>query len=1322
MDISPVAMVGIGASAGGLEALELFFRAVPPDTGMAFVVLQHLSPDFESRMDELLGRQTSLPIMQARDGQRARPDTIYLAPAHSEMILSGGRFVLSEREANKGFSLPIDNFLRSMAHDLGDQAIGVILSGTGRDGSRGAREIREAGGLVLSQAPETAAFDGMPRSVLEAGVVHAVGAPHELPKLLLEHHAKRGELSPTSLAEPPQTSMDRVIDLLRSAHEIDFAHYKPNTVTRRVGRRLAMSEAKNLDDYAVQLQQDPEELHALYRDLMIGVTKFFRDPQAFAILERELASSLDARIADRQFRVWVPGCATGEEAYSLAILLHEAAQAVEQPPEIKIFATDAHGRSLDIASTGRYPEESLTEVTPKRRERYFVLDPQGGYRVVGELRQMVVFARHNVISNAPFTRIDLVSCRNLLIYFEPPAQKKVLALFHFALRTGGILFLGPSEAPGPLSDEFQTASSHWKIFRKRRDIRLPIETRLPLAPVRNLGLPGLANVGTRDQRLLPAYDQLLDIFMPAGVLVDDRFELMHTFGEIDELVRLPRGRASSRLFDLLDPNIRTAVAGALHRAVSSKQSVRFNGLVVVRDGEVSRHCLTVQPLVNKRLQTTDYFLGFERLVDPTAADSATGEVGHDSLSRDYVGSLETELRFAQENLQSTVEELETSNEELQAANEELVASNEELQSTNEELHSVNEELYTVNAEHQKQIDELRELTDDLDNLLQSIDVGVIFLDRDLRIRKFTRSIVRSFRLMPQDVGRRLHDFAHDIHHPDLLTDLHAVLSHGDAIEREVVNGVGDMLLMRLLPYRTGDAITGVVLSLIDINTLKRSEANVKHLSAIVESSGDAIVTRGLDGTISSWNRAAEQLFGYSEAEVIGQDDALFVPEGQRAQLRALFEQAVQGEPGSIETVRRRKDGELLDVSVSVSPMRDSDGRVFALSAIVRDISRRKRAEHIVQRSIEQRDHFLAMLSHELRNPLMGIMAAAEVLHQPSSGDSLKRQASTVVLRQSQQMARLLDDLLDVTRLQRGSIEMRKERFDLRGAVLGALDAVEPRARATEVQLDTNIAPDEIVAHVDPARIQQLLVNLLANAIKYTPAGKSVVLTVTRCNEDAIIRVSDQGVGIRSEILDDIFEPFQRGDEPLHRDDAGMGLGLTLVKSIARAHGGDVSVHSPGPGLGSVFTVTIPVLADSQVEGVATTPRVDSDIRKHRRILLVEDSDDNRELLAMALAARGFEVLTADCGRRALDILRKHTVGVAIVDIGLPDMTGLDVARQVREMHTVGENRPLRLIALTGHGRSSDRDAVREAGFDDHLVKPVTLAHLEAAVAGLGASR
>ncbi len=1302
---SPSVIVGIGASAGGLEALETLFDSMPSETGMAFVVVQHLSPDFKSLMDELLSRHTKISIHRVTDGMKVEPNAIYLIPPKKEMIISGGRLLLTDKDPSRSFTLPIDVFFRSLAQDAGTRAMGVILSGTGSDGSRGIRAIHDAGGTVIVQDPDTAKFDGMPRSAVDTGVVNYVVAPESIPRVILASTTLQGSrLEPSLNGNVSEEGMNAIFRILRDEYGIDFSHYKPNTVTRRIERRLQLNQSLDLQDYVRRLREDPEEANFLYKDLLIGVTEFFRDSEAFERLGSQVIPQLLGRAQQGDgLRVWVAGCATGEEAYSIAMLLDEATQQVGRAWDFKIFATDVHRASLEFASVGMYEESSLAKVTPARLDRYFIRRGMH-YHVTQDLRKRIVFAPHNVIRDAPFTKLDLISCRNMLIYLQPAAQKKVLSLFHFGLKAGGIMFLGPSESPGEISDEFDQLDGHWKIFRKRRDVRLSSDLRLPLSPGYAIARPvHAAQPGFPDVDLLRTYDVLLEEYVPPSILLDSQRHVVHTFAGAGRFLVPKDGRMSTDILEMVDRELKLVLAGALQRAAKEQTPVTYTGTRVETTAGVEEVRIRVKPLTSRQ-SSEPYLLVSLESVTPTKTPSEQQEaIDVERASRDQMQSLEVELRYTKENLQATIEELETSNEELQATNEELVASNEELQSTNEELHSVNEELYTVNAEHQRKIAQLTQLTDDMDNLLQSTDVGTIFLDRSLCIRKFTPRVTSIFNILPQDIGRRIDSFASGIDYDGLIQDVQRVLENESVPERHVQDRQGHWFILRILPYRSGHRLDGVVITFVTIDALKQTEQDLRRMSKVFMDAADPIIIEDLHGVIIDVNSEAVRSYGWSRAELLGKSIDMLQPSGEHslsAELRARCRnfEAVR----NAETLRRCKSGELCAVLLTLSLLTDEEGLPVAIASIGKDISAQKRAEKLAQEAVQRRDQFLAMLSHELRNPLGAVLNATYVLDKNCTVRQACQNPCQVIQRQTHQMSRLLDDLLDVSRVTQGKIEIRPEPIDIRTAITPVLEVIEREVRQRGQILQVDVAPHPMIVSGDLTRLQQIQVNLLTNALKYTPPGGKIWLSAYPEDDEVVLRVRDTGEGIPPEMLDSIFDIFVQAGSTLDRSDGGMGVGLTLVKELVELHHGSVTAHSEGVGKGTEFVVRLPACHNSTPAPPATTT-IDSESLRQGRILIVEDNADSRDMLRSLLEIYGYQVADAEDGQRGLDLLQHSHFDLALVDIGLPGIDGYEVARTIRRDPRHAQ---IRLVALTGYGAASDRAAVREAGFDDHLVKPL----------------
>lgn len=839
----PQFYIGIGASAGGLEALEQLFQMVPRKTGAAYIVVQHLSPDFKSMMNELLARHTEIPISVAEEGMEVVADHIYLIPARKEMTIVGRALHLRDKDVSAGLSLPVDIFLTSLAASHGKRAVGIILSGTGSDGKQGAGAIQEAGGRVLVQAPGTAKFDGMPLAVIESERADLVLPPESMPQVLSRYmRDPDGFRASDFQVEPRETILgeeNQLLDLLKKQFGTDFSHYKSATVERRIERRIGMCGFDSLEDYLAMIQEDPGELNRLYRDLLIGVTKFFRDREAFDYLAEAVLPELVERMSPtNEIRMWCAACASGEEAYSIAILFHEEARRQGKEVFLKIFATDLHQSSLEVASRGLYEAEALSDVPDNLIHDYFS-ESREGFQINPALRKNLVFTRHNVVTDPPFTKIDLITCRNLLIYFQPEIQHRVIATFHFSLTVQGTLFLGPSETLGDLGHAFNSIDHHWKIFRKKASVQLTPFERIPLRAnslTSRRDRPELPPIVTRkpEQRLLQAYDAIIDRHVPAGFLIDEQRQLVHCFSEAREYLRPRSGRYSSDILEMLGDDLRVAVATALQRSQREGTSIHFKGVSIQSDQDQSHLVnIWIEPLQDREWSYTLILL--ERQEQAPDQPPEEQSFSLDEVSQQRVRSLETELRYTKENLQATIEELETSNEEMQSTNEELVAANEELQSTIEELHSVNEELYTVNSEYQNKIEELTQLTHDMDNLLASTEIGTIFLDRDLKIRKFTPAIEAAFNLLPGDLGRSIEHFASTFDATDLLESIQQVLETGDGVEQEILTRTSRTFLLRIRPYRIdASTISGVVMTFVDIATLKSAQSELAERQTELE--------------------------------------------------------------------------------------------------------------------------------------------------------------------------------------------------------------------------------------------------------------------------------------------------------------------------------------------------------------------------------------------------------------------------------------------------------------------------------------------------------
>lgn len=843
-DSSPY-VVALGASAGGLEALESFIGHVAAGSGMAYVVVQHLDPTHAGLLPELLQRATAMPVIAARDRLAVEADHVYVIPPNRDLAIFHGRLQLLEPTAPRGLRLPIDFFFRALAADCRERAIGVILSGMGSDGTLGLRAIKEQGGLILVQDPATAKFDGMPRSAIATGLADLVAAVDELPRrigdiLQRSPHSTAAVETAEGESSAQRSALDKICILLRARTGNDFSLYKKNTLYRRIERRMAIHQLARIDGYVRYLRENPQEVELLFRELLIGVTSFFRDPAAWVSLQEQALPELLAANPDgNPLRAWVAGCSTGEEAYSLAMVFREAVEclAPEHRPTLQIFATDLDPDAIARARQGVYPPNVASDVSAKRLKRFFVED-DNGYRVGKEIREMVVFAPQNAIMDPPFTRLDILTCRNLLIYLGPELQKKLLPLFHYSLKPGGILMLGSAESLGGYGDHFSPIDAKARLFRRIGDaLRGPaIDFPTRHYPARNESPMDAAPEPAPNVQML-ADHLLLQRFAPAAVLVTAAGDLVYISGRTGKYLEPAAGKANWNIHAMAREGLRDEISVALPKALRSGEAVVSRGLAVHTDGGVCRVDLTVQPIAEPLALRGMVMVVFADAAEAAPQAQAAGKPR--TLQGQREAALQQSLSQTREELQSLREEMQSSQEELKSANEELQSTNEELQSTNEELttskeemQSLNEELQSVNVELQAKVDELSAASNDMKNLLNSTDIATVFLDNALHVRRFTNQATKLFKLIPGDVGRPLADIVSSLDYPGLLTDAEEVLRTLAFADREAPAGEDRWFQVRIMPYRTlENVIDGVVITFNDISRAKRLEAELRQLAA-----------------------------------------------------------------------------------------------------------------------------------------------------------------------------------------------------------------------------------------------------------------------------------------------------------------------------------------------------------------------------------------------------------------------------------------------------------------------------------------------------------
>ena len=833
-------VVGIGASAGGLDAFERFFTAMPADSGMAFVLVQHLDPTHQSLTAQLLGRRTAMPVIEAEDRMPVEANHVYIIPPNTSLTISGSVLRLSEPVLQRGLRMPIDHFLRSLAEARQEKAIGIILSGTGTDGTLGVRAIKGEGGIALVQSPEEAQHDGMPRSAIATGLVDYVGLIASMPDMLVQyigHHFVKMAGEPAGLAVEEPDLLSSILAVLHTRTRYDFRAYRKGTLLRRIARRMGLNRVDGLEDYLEFLRQHPDETTQLFKDLLIGVTGFFREPEAFAALEQVIAEIVERKSPDEAVRLWVPGCSTGEEPYSIAMLVSERLQAAGKHCPIQLFATDIDEAALATARAGLYPENIVIDVPPERLQRFFIREGNA-FRVSKHIRDAVVFAVQNLIADPPFSRLDLVSCRNLLIYLEPEFQKKIIKLFHYALDGEGYLFLGSAETIGGHEDLFEPLVKKWRLYRRIGAARRHV-VEFPIIPGPHK--PGVVKTITHSLLSEPAslrdYTRalLLETFAPASVLVDRKFQILYYHGPLDCYLEQPAGVPTDDLLMRARKGLRITLRAVLHKAI--KGGGKASAVVQFRyDGKSRRVRISVMPPSAPREADGSLLVSF--LEEPVAMERSVEATSDTADSGDtLVQQLERELQANRDDLQITIAELESSNEELKAANEEIMSGNEELQSTNEELESskeelqsLNEELSTVNSQLEEKLRELETANDNLDNLLSSTNIATILLDRELRIKRYTPAMTRLFKLIATDAERPLGDIAREFEDDDLLRDAGAVLERLAPLEKEVRTREHDQwYVRRIQPFRTQDNhIDGVVVTFVDITERKRAAQELQE--------------------------------------------------------------------------------------------------------------------------------------------------------------------------------------------------------------------------------------------------------------------------------------------------------------------------------------------------------------------------------------------------------------------------------------------------------------------------------------------------------------
>ncbi|HXS26948.1 MAG TPA: CheR family methyltransferase [Steroidobacteraceae bacterium] len=1364
-------IVGIGASAGGIEAFKALLGALRDDAGMAYVFVLHLAPSHVSMLAQILARETRMPVTEVQDEPEVMPDRVYVIPPGRAMIIRDGCLhLIPETELPRH---PIDTFFRSLAQDRGHLAIGVVLSGSATDGTLGMSAIKAVGGITFAQ-DASAQHDGMPRSAIGSGCVDFILPPREIAAELTRLARHPYVTAAADLLVEPG-SVDELLELVRHHCSVDFSQYKANTLHRRIRRRMALHKFASFNEYAAYLTHHAEEIEALCQDILISVTNFFRNAEAFEALKANVLPRL-FRDRGRQdpVRVWVLGCSTGEEAYSLAIVLAEYVSEMRHVGPVALYATDLNNSSIDRARVGVYPRSIAEDVSPDRLQRFFV-EVDGGYRVTKSIRDMCIFARQNALTDPPFSHMDLVSCRNVMIYMESALQRKLLFTLHYALKPHGYLFLGPSETIGSSRELFDVDDVKHKIYSKK-PAKLRPEQAFPVAPYTPRSSERRAERWAEQPRDVTNDIQreadrvLLTRYVPAGVLVNEEGEVVQFRGDTGLYLAPAPGKASLNVLKMAREGLLVSLRALLQK--SKEDAVVHEADVRVKsNGGYRSVAVSVIPVRHGHSKERWFWVLFEDAkraqehIEAAARGPRSGQRGRKAQAAsvqdqdEQVERLTQELAATREYLQSLIEQQEAANEELQSANEEVQSANEELQSINEELEtskeeiqSSNEELRTVNEELHNRNEELGHLNDDLNNLLSSVEIAIVMVWRDLRIRRFTPLAERHFNLIATDVGRPIGDIKLNLDVPDLPQLLSEAIGAASINEMEVQDGQGRWYLLSIRPYRTlQNKVDGAVIVLIDIQALKANQEVLERQSKLLEQTHEAIFVRDLGGEIVYWNRGAELLYGYAKEEAIGRKDKDLLgrdPARNEELDRALADHGKWR--GELE--HRTKEGRVIAVE-SIQIVVREGGRTRVLETN-HDINERKRLEQTLQQRVaelaladQRKNEFLALLAHELRNPLAPLRNAVHILKRSGQEDGeIEAGARGLIERQVATMTRLVDDLLDAARINRGQVQLQLRSTELQSILRQAVQSTQHVMEERRQHLSVQLPATPVLLEADPTRLEQIFANLLTNAAKYTPEAGEIKLTAEvlagsdgspHPSAQAVVRISDSGIGIEPEMLPRVFELFAQGDRSLGRSRGGLGIGLTIVRSLVELHGGTVTAHSEGHGRGSEFIVRLPLSPGTWKSGEPkprTSPgsraavdhgerkpsmeslgangesangesasRKDANGEAATRVLVVDDNPDIAESTSLVLKLAGYEVKTALSGQDAIDVAASFQPEIVLLDIGMPGLDGYAVARRLR-----GEPKLKNalLIAVSGYGTAADHARTKQAGFDRHLVKPV----------------
>ena len=1195
-------IIGIGASAGGLEAIHEFFDNIQPDTGFSFIVIQHLSPDYKSLMGELLAKHTMMQVYEATDEAIVKPNCIYLIPSKKLLTIKDGKLHLTDKIKTTQPNNAIDVFFESLAIDKKEAAVGIILSGTGTDGTKGIEAIKINGGLVITQDPISAGFDGMPNSAIGSGFTDLVLTPDMMPDEMMSYLQESPLLRAMGdFTQKDEMMLREILQMVKLSTGNDFTHYKRPTLFRRLAKRMMEVSAPTIEEYKNQLTNNPEEVKILGKDFLINVTRFFRDTEAFDALRTQV---IPAIVSDKthkeQVKIWSMACSSGEEAYSLAILFAEYIEKQKLPGlTVKIFATDVDTESLETASKAIYQKQIEKEVPANLLQKYFITD-EGGYKIIPEIRRMVVFAKHDILKDPPFSKMDLILCRNMLIYFDPYIQTKVMQKIHFALNIHSFLFLGSSENIGPLNNAMEEINRKWKIYRCVSKTNIIPSDTFVVPATNKLTLPATSNSKSALSNLAEIFkNTLLEDRIIAGIFIDKDFIVKQAIGNFKTFLEFPEGSFHFNLLKMVPADLSVALGVHVRKAISLNEKVIAKKVAIHEKDSVKHINIIVKP----HLYPKDYTQSFIFIIlEETESPGRYTKTVYDPTLANHTEQLENELRESRENLQAIIEELESANEELQSTNEEMISTNEELQSTNEELQSLNEELHTVSAEHQNKIKELQELNDDLDNYFRNSDIGQVFIDKKMVIRKFSPGIYPIINLINSDIGRSLVDITNNLQEGSFINDIKEVIKSGNPFEKEVISDLHHYFLMRISPYLKRDKdFDGAVISFIDITESKKLAG---ILEGVFNSSTNGITAQKtirdnnqqiIDFEYLAVNTAFSDMFGKPPNKLIGRTIKQVFPNIEKEHIDLYIKAVETGKSVKAEYYQssNKRWYEMIAVKMFdgiVTTHYDITERKKSSETIATSYQELKNtSEQLVDsnRQLERSNmdlmQFASVASHDLKEPLRKIQVFGNILTEkmkekfnPEETDYLHK-----IVQASGRMQTLIEDVLTLSKLSNN--DLVRTPVDLSKILTRIVDDLEITIREKNAHIQ--IAELPVIEGIE-GQIHQVFQNLLSNSLKFNDK-KVPKITITEkpilkenlhdvCingnSENFVcIEVTDNGIGFEDKYAEKIFGIFQRLNG---RQFDGTGIGLAIVKKIIENHSGCIKAESY-PGKGTSFALYLP---------------------------------------------------------------------------------------------------------------------------------------------------